>query len=268
MKSLCESSSSSFGIFLPFFFLLSVCGRSPPTAGLALESICEGSNEDSSDIELRPSVLNLGRQPQNLQVKLLPTEPQGNPFKLSGSRILPKRAVTLRLSGTQRLPHLIFLINSFARAKRGFRAASVISALPRSAFHPRAETEKQREESCEVFTVASRSPVRTGVRRGKHPPLTLLDFTQTCAGNLRSPVLGSTQGSPSLFRATNHLGVGSGSPFPGPTDRRGPASAPQAGTQHSSSPRQPCEGGVWFVDEKHSQENRCPRLFGSARLRR
>lgn len=77
-----------------------------------------------------------------------------------------------------------------------------------------------------MFTVASRSPVRTGVRRGKHPPLTLLDFTPTCAGNLRSPVLGSTQGSPSLFRATNHLGVGSGSPFPGPTDRRGPASTP------------------------------------------
>ena len=47
VKSLCESSSSSFGIFLPFFFLLSVCGGSPPTAGLALESICERKNKDS-----------------------------------------------------------------------------------------------------------------------------------------------------------------------------------------------------------------------------
>lgn len=144
MKSLSESSSSSFGIFLPFFFLLSVCGRSPPTAGLALESICEGSNEGSCVIELRPSVLNLGSDSPRICKSNFYQRTSGKPVQALGITYFTERAVTLHLSGTQRLPHLIFFINSFARAKRGFRAASVISAFSRSAFHPRAEKRRSR----------------------------------------------------------------------------------------------------------------------------
>lgn len=98
-----------------------------------------------------------------------------------------------------------------------------------------------REESIEVFTVASLFPVRTWVGQGDHPPLTLLDLTQKCVGNLRSPGLGSTQSSPpSLFRATNHLGSWFGEPLP-QTDRKGPALAPlcihTAGSVSTATPR-------------------------------
>lgn len=90
VKSLCESSSSSFGIFLPFFFLLSVCGRSPPTAGLALESICERSNKDPIPmVSFNSSRMCMSNSYQRTS---------GKPVQTLGNTYFTTRAIALYLS--------------------------------------------------------------------------------------------------------------------------------------------------------------------------
>lgn len=88
------------------------------------------------------------------------------------------------------------------------------------------KSRSRREESFQVFTVASLSPV--GRRGGQGDRSSSADtprfYPEVCWEPLISSP-GPTQNSPSLFRATNHLGVGPVSPLRRQTDSKGLASA-------------------------------------------
>lgn len=130
VKSLCESRSSSFGIFLPFFFLLSVCGDSPPTAGLALESIWKTNSKDGSTRKsfFKPRVSNspVNYKPNPHQQTLVSL------FRYFLKTHFIKRAIASEGDPNSSLQLLIH--------KRGtIHAASPISLFPGSLSSPQAD---------------------------------------------------------------------------------------------------------------------------------
>lgn len=150
VKSLCESRSSSFGIFLPFFFLLSVCGDSPPTAGLALESICKTNGKDGSTqksfflIESNSSVIHKPIPYQRILVSL---------FRYFLKTHFIKRAIA-----SEGEPNSYFQL--LVHKTRAIPAASTISSFPGSCYQSTSGSgvgkwRSRREGSIEAFFSAS-----------------------------------------------------------------------------------------------------------------
>lgn len=95
----------------------------------------------------------------------------------------------------------------------------------------------RREESIEVFTVASLFPVGTEGAQSDRPPRTRLDKPEVCSNSSLSKYSKLTV----KLRATNHLDVCSVSPLRRLTAKVGPLCF-AASTQVARSPRQPSWG--------------------------
>lgn len=149
--------------------------------------------------------------------------------------------------------------------KRCFPGASVLSAfLPWACFPGHAQLrcrERKDREGSPHRGIHSCIPVphgHAGKAGSDHPRLTRLDFTARGAGNLDAPAPGLTQSSPALSSATNHVGVGPGSPLGRQTAMaKPPRFSASTARSVSTATARGGEGGGLVRSEKRSEENRC-----------